>query len=135
MTTYKLFQIALTDTQVDEVNSKGWGGVSWGRAYMNATSSLDREGAFATAKEAAKLYQRTWTVEADTLEHVFMLTNVGSGGTVLEKTEMAKSGSVGDFAVVLDSQGRVAGGAVCCSFGWEHLSTGQTNELLAAMVL
>lgn len=76
---FHLFQIQLSDEQVDEVNNAGgWNGVDWGNIYMDLTIgrfSQDDVSAEKLIQDAieAELIKHTMSAKTNDLEEAFLI--------------------------------------------------------------
>lgn len=92
MTAYTVFQIHLTDAQVDEVNASKGGYPEFYSKYLDTTFRP-------TAKaivDAFDMYKPVAKIEADSLEGLFHIGNVGPEEKI-ERLDDMHSVSVGDI--------------------------------------
>lgn len=94
---FDIFQINFTEKQIKEINNSD----SRPAFYMQYLDTTFRPTAVAIAK-ARKQYKKVATIEADNLEQVFEIGNIGPESKITRHAPM-HSISVGD--VVVDSNG------------------------------
>ena len=111
---YKLHQIHLTDAEVDQVNAEGHDSVHKQKLKLD----MNFGDTPVVAREAMDLgyYNQVALIEADSLEGVFHVGNVGPEESITRLGRM-HSVSVGD--VVEDEQGVQS---VVASFGFRQLA-------------
>ena len=108
---YDLYQIHLTDEQIDEVNANSGETPEFYKKYISLTISPT------TLKvlDARDMYSKVAVIKADNLEQVFRIGNMGPESAITRLAGM-KSVSVGD--VVVDRYGDAY---VCATFGWQEV--------------
>ena len=97
MAQYKVFQFQLDDADIDAANARGWDASDKLRTYMEV-----RFGRWTSV--AHKYYDLVAEIEANDLEQVFDIGNIGPESAITRHAPM-HSVSVGD--VVLDPQGNM----------------------------
>ena len=99
MAKFNLLQISMTDKQVEEVNSvsvqKDQPYPGWYKRRMATTFSPTADAVF----EAWDQYKTVATIEADDLEHVFEIGNIGPERRIERHGPPMHSVSVGDVIV------------------------------------
>ena len=95
MAQYKVFQFELTRADEQLINTKGWDASPKTKAYIDS-----RSGKFTPA--AVPFYAEVCEIDADSLEQVFDIGNIGPEERITRKAQM-HSVSVGD--IVLDPAG------------------------------
>lgn len=106
---YDLYQIRLTDEQIDEVNSGET--PEFYQKYLGITMSPTA----LKVLDARDMYSKVAEIKADNLEDVFTIGNIGPESAITRLARM-KSVSVGD--VVVDQYGAAY---VCATFGWQEV--------------
>ena len=92
MTKYTVLQINLTDDQIDEVNAAKWDHPEFYSKYLRTTFSPKPEAIL----DAFDMYKPVARIEADSLEGVFHIGNVGPEENI-ERLDRMHSLSVGDL--------------------------------------
>ena len=106
---YELYQIHLTDEQIDEVNA---GKITeFYQKYLETTMSPT----FLKVLDARDMYSKVAVIKADNLEQIYVIGNIGPESAITRLARM-KSVSVGD--VVVDRYGDAY---VCATFGWQEI--------------
>ena len=106
---YDLYQIRLTDEQIDEVNAGET--PEFYKKYLGITMSPTA----LKALDARDMYSKVAVIKADNLEQVYAIGNIGPESAITRLARM-KSVSVGD--VVVDRYGAAY---VCATFGWQEV--------------
>lgn len=107
---FKVFQIQLTNSEVDAINTIGWDATPRTQAY--ADRSFD-----STFKvENFKFYDHVANVDAADLEDAFHLMNLWDDESKIERLDRCSSMSVGD--IIEDADGRLFR---CASFGFSAI--------------
>lgn len=114
MTKFAIYQIQLTDAEVDLINEKGHGAVAKHKAKldMGFDFSGDKIGGIADEAMAKGYYTHVANIEADDFNQVFDIGNIGPE-TFIERLSRMSSVSVGD--VIVDEEGNTA---VVSSYGF-----------------
>jgi hypothetical protein len=115
---YDLYQIHLTDEQIDEVNANTGKTPEFYIKYMDLTISPN----FLKVLAARDMYSKVAVIKADNLEQVYAIGNIGPESAITRLARM-KSVSVGD--VVVDRYGAAY---VCGSWGWSEVEGFMTDE-------
>ena len=115
---YDLYQIHLTDEQIDEVNANTGKTPEFYIKYMDLTISPN----FLKVLAARDMYSKVAVIKADNLEQVYAIGNIGPESAITRLARM-KSVSVGD--VVVDRYGDAY---VCGSWGWQEVEGFMTDE-------
>ena len=115
---YDLYQIHLTDEQIDEVNANTGKTPEFYIKYMDLTISPN----FLKVLAARDMYSKVAVIKADNLEQVFRIGNMGPESAITRLAGM-KSVSVGD--VVVDTYGDAY---VCGSWGWQEVEGFMSDE-------
>jgi hypothetical protein len=115
---YDLYQIRLTDEQIAEVNASAGETPEFYKKYISLTISPTSLKVF----DARDMYSKVAVIEADNLEQVFRIGNMGPESAITRLAGM-KSVSVGD--VVVDRYGAAY---VCATFGWNEVEGFMTDE-------
>ena len=108
---YDLYQIHLTDEQIDEVNANTGKTPEFYTKYLDTTISPN----FLKVLAARDMYSKVAVIKADNLEGVYEIGNIGPESAITRLARM-KSVSVGD--VVVDRYGAAY---VCATFGWNEV--------------
>jgi len=117
MKTYTIYQIVLTDAQVNEVNRSGGVTPDFYARYSRTTFNPTE----AVIVAARDLYNKVGKITADSLEGVFKIGNIGPEECI-ERLAPMKSLSVGD--VVVDQDGNAS---VVASFGFADCNAFEVN--------
>jgi hypothetical protein len=104
----KVYQIQLTDAEIQELNSKGWGGLE---ADTRLAAYRDRGLKFKS--KYFQFYDHVANVDAADLEEAFTLMNLWNDESKVERLGPLSSMSVGDILETEDGQ-RYR----CASFGF-----------------
>jgi hypothetical protein len=115
---YDLYQIRLTDEQIDEVNANTGKTPEFYKKYMDLTISPN----FLKVLDARDMYSKVAVIKADNLEGVYEIGNIGPESAITRLARM-KSVSVGD--VVVDRYGAAY---VCATFGWSEVEGFMADE-------
>ena len=115
---YDLYQIHLTDEQIDEVNANTGKTTEFYQKYLETTMSPT----FLKVLDARDMYSKVAVIKADNLEQVYAIGNIGPESAITRLARM-KSVSVGD--VVVDTYGDAY---VCGSWGWQEVEGFMTDE-------
>lgn len=108
---FKVYQIQLTDDEVDAINTIGWEATPRTQAY--ADRSFER-----TFKaENFKFYDHVANVDATDLEDAFGLMNLWNDESKVERLGPCSSMSVGD--IIEDADGQLFR---CASFGFTAIN-------------
>lgn len=104
----KVFQIALTDVEVNLINTKGW----------EATPRTQAAGKYydQRTEEDFALYNHVANVETNDMEEAFMLMNLWEQPERITKIGQCHSLSVGDFLEMADGSR-----FLCASFGFNPI--------------
>jgi hypothetical protein len=113
---YDLYQIHLTDEQIDEVNAGK--NPDFYQKYVGITMSPDA----LNVLDVRDMYSKVAVIEADNLEQVYAIGNIGPESAITRLARM-KSVSVGD--VVVDRYGAAY---VCATFGWSEVEGFMADE-------
>ncbi len=89
-----IYQIRLTDEQIDRVNLSGFDAVP--EAHARITMQL---GALKWKDEYSKFYTRVYEVATDDLDEAFELTNLWEDESRITRFQRGSSTSVGDILV------------------------------------
>jgi len=116
MTKFKLYQIHLTDAEVDKINAEGHDSVH--KQTLKLDMSLRKNDTGAIAKEAFDLgyYTHVSNITAEGLEAVFEIGNIGPEEQI-ERLSRMYSVSVSD--IVVDETGKKS---VVASVGFERVA-------------
>ena len=114
---YKVYQIQLTDAEIDLINAEGHDAVHKQTLKLNM-SFPGKKDTSSVAKQAMELgyYTHVSNITADSLEGVFHVGNMGPEENIERITRM-HSVSVGD--IVEDSTGKQS---VVAAFGFEEIA-------------
>ena len=118
---FELYQPFLSDQQVDEVNSGQNPHKDFTR-LMFVTSEFAWEG----IQAAFGYYRHTATVQAESPEDVFYLSNIGDVDP-FEYHSKNRSVSVGDIVINM----RLSLGWICLPVGWHQLERNKVHEFQA----
>ncbi len=113
---YKVYQIQITDDQIDLINEKGFGAVPAQKAKMDMGFSKNDTGAVAGDAFKRGYYTHVSNITADSLEGVFHVGNIGPEENI-ERLSSMYSISVGD--IVEDETGKQS---VVASFGFKEVA-------------
>jgi hypothetical protein len=103
MTKYVVSQIVLTDEIVDEVNNAPYDAKpAVFEAYRNAMMGWDFIQEHGSVQSTLDYYTPVMNVEAESLDHVYHLTNVWNDESKIERLSPCRSTSVGDL--ILDTE-------------------------------
>jgi|TARA_R110000850_G_scaffold244952_1_gene369809 hypothetical protein len=114
MAKYRVMQISMTDEQVEEINSsvqKDQPYPGWYKRRLATTMSPTADAVF----EAWDQYKSVAMIDADNLEHVFEIGNMGPEHRITRHGPPMHSVSVGD--VVVDPACSTAWFVDTCGFG------------------
>lgn len=99
MKTFTVFNIVLSDSDIDNVNSLGWDGAIKNdekiRAYLDSGLGFSKYD-----PEYFQYYTKVGTVEANDLEDAFFRSNYGDANAIDNFSGMMRSLSVGDIVEV-----------------------------------
>ena len=114
---YQLYQIHLTDAEVDKINAEGHDAVDKHKMKLDMSIGMKKD-ISSIAKKALELgyYTHVSNITADDLNGVFEVGNIGPEENI-ERLAPMHSVSVGD--VVEDETGDQF---VCASFGWKEVA-------------
>ena len=115
---YDLYQIRLTDEQIDEVNASAGKLPEFYTKYLDTTISPN----FLKVLAARDMYSKVAVIKADNLEGVYEIGNIGPESAITRLDRM-KSVSVGDVAVA-----EYGTAYFCASFGWNEVEGFMTDE-------
>ena len=115
MQKFKLYQIHLTDAEVDKVNAEGHNSVPKHLTKLDMSFAKNNVGSLAKKAMDNNWYTHVSNITADSMEKVFEIGNIGPEENI-ERLAPMFSVSVGD--VVEDPSGKKF---VCASFGWNEV--------------
>ncbi len=98
----EVYQIALSDQEIDKVNSEGWESSPKASAYARVSMGFEYS---KWSKDYLKFYTLVYEVDTDELEMAFELTNLWWKGKVKRLAE-GTSGSVGNLFVKVEGADR-----------------------------
>lgn len=120
MSQYKLHQISLTQEDADFVNGRGWTVAALQNPKIHAYVTMTL--AFTDGQVPAdyrpsmfKHYTHVCDIEADSLNEVFKISNIGPDSAITRHASMT-SGAVGNL--IEDDQGRFY---LICAFGFAKI--------------
>lgn len=99
----EVYQILLSDKEVDKVNAEGWESSPKASAYARVSMGFKYS---KWSKEYLKFYTRAYEVATDNLEEAFTLTNVWQDESKIKRLARGTSGSVGNLFVVTEGADR-----------------------------
>lgn len=127
MTVY-VYQIMIGDKKYDEVNAKGWDGVTWGSDYHNITwdpaKNDDIDGLIDRVVDHG-LVQHTMTIDSDDLDEIFACGNGHGDLSKVTTHRDCKSISVGD--IIVDTNTNL--GHMVGMFGFIPVSVQKIKEM------
>jgi len=114
----KIFQIILTDAEIDLINSSPLGHAAVERQIHKLDLSMGRQ----LTAEMLYSFEHTMTVDTDNLEEAFRLTNMWNAeNSITRVSERQASTSVGDMLVTSNGDTYI-----CANFGFKLVDM---NEL------
>lgn len=114
----KIFQIILTDSEIDLINSSPLGHAAVERQLHKLDLTVGRK----LTADMLNSFDHTMTVHADNLEEAFRLTNMWNDESRVSRiTERQQSSSVGDIFVMDNGDTHL-----CANFGFDLIDM---NEL------
>jgi hypothetical protein len=126
-----VYQIELSDDQLHQAITRGWGGVEWGKTYLDLTNAMfeDRNNVsiMEMIVEAIEfgIVKHTMTLDTSNYDTAFALGNGVYGGKDRVTSHCNhKSVSVGDILIRNHTDG-----VVVASFGFEELSNAEIKEI------
>ena len=128
---YRIYQKRLTDEQSKQINTsgKGWSTADWSLSYIELSVEPDDQKIIEAAEHG--LFRHTATIEADDLNGVFHIGNVGPEEKITRTNiDPMASVSVGDVIVDVDN----LCGHVVKSFGFGVLTDFTVKALLSNTV-
>jgi hypothetical protein len=108
---FDLYQIRLTSEQIDQVNARTGETPDFYKKYLDTTMSPT----FLNVLDARDMYSKVAVIEADNLEGVYEIGNIGPESAITRLDRM-KSVSVGDVAVA-----EYGTAYFCDTFGWNEV--------------
>ena len=113
---YKLYQIHLTDAEVDKVNAEGHNSVPKHLTKIDMSFAKNDTGSLAKKAMDNNWYTHVSNITADSMEKVFEIGNIGPEENI-ERLAPMYSVSVGD--IVEDEDGNKS---VVASFGFKEVA-------------
>jgi hypothetical protein len=91
----KIYQIHLSDQDIDSINENGWASVPKGLAYSRMSLGAGKW----DHDEYPSYYEETYQVDTDDLETAFRETNLWESEVSVKQIRRGRSSSVGDIFV------------------------------------
>ena len=123
MTKYVVSQIQMTDEIVDLVNNTPYPEAKPAiyEAYRDALMGWDFIQANGSVQSTLDYYTQVMEVEAESLDHVYHLTNVWNDESKVERLGRCRSTSIGDL--ILDTETDTL--YMVDTFGFRNVATGE----------
>lgn len=132
----RVYQIQISEAKRFEVNARGWDGVTWGKAYFNATFNGNESGVIDLIENHSDMIEHTMTIDTDDLDETFDIGNcMGDMDKIVwEARENGRSAhksiSVGD--IIRKANGEAY---IVAQFGFEKIALNTLRLLEKAVAI